>query len=508
MSERHTISESETPFRYIQPVAARPSTPNSLEIPFPIRYSVAKTLGLTCAYPPHSSSQQQQQQQPRSLSNASSLSHSSISSKRPVEVVDLLSSDDESGDEVPFTPKRHCPTAAFDFRFQPPVLLQPAITQSAQPQLQPSAPVRSTYVPSSSSSSARFCAVEVPIKRPYAVFPKTPATIAKRELFEKNLHELKGPKVTVVNEIDESSPSTDFRFVQESILQAGVEHVSEDFMVGCTCYKDNGRQMGCEYLYCKCLDDSQLNHEGRRVFPYGAGKKDFRCLRNFYLESRNHIYECNKMCNCESNCKNRNVQHGRKVELEIFKTQNRGWGLRCPVTLRKGEFIDTYRGEIISVAESDRRGAKRSPDEANYFFNFDKFCEAEMITKSEFVENFPDVVEEYQQKINLGEASTEFRDGEEWWENPEYVEYEYVCDGMYVGSPTRFMNHSCDPNCRLFTVSYNHADTNLYELAFFTLEEIPAGMELTFDYKDEDDRTVITDEQARQVQETKGYMPQ
>ncbi len=48
----------------------------------------------------------------------------------------------------------------------------------------------------------------------------------------------------------------------------------------------------------------------------------------------------------------------------------------------------------------------------------------------------------------------------------------------------------------------------LYDIAFFTLEALPAGTELTFDYKDEDDRTVITDEQARQVRKSKGYMPQ
>lgn len=178
------------------------------------------------------------------------------------------------------------------------------------------------------------------------------------------------------------------------------------------------------------------------------------------------------------------------------------------MTLRKGEFIDTYRGEIITREEADDRGTKRSTDQANYFMNFDKFCEPEAITKSEFLRDFPDKIDEHREKVVNGDWEIyHSKDGEEMWLNPEYVPYEYVCDGMHVGGPTRFMNHSCDPNCRLFTVSYNHFDNNLYDLAFFTLEEIPAGTELTFDYKDEDDRSIITDDEARQKKERDGYMP-
>lgn len=58
----------------------------------------------------------------------------------------------------------------------------------------------------------------------------------------------------------------------------------------------------------------------------------------------------------------------------------------------------------------------------------------------------------------------------------------YVVDGKKYGSVTRFMNHSCNPNCKLFSVSQHHADQKIFDMAFFAIKDIPAGTELTFDY--------------------------
>jgi len=74
------------------------------------------------------------------------------------------------------------------------------------------------------------------------------------------------------------------------------------------------------------------------------------------------VYECNDRCGCGPGYKNRNVQHGRKVPLEIFKTSDkRGFGLRCLEDLREGQFIDTYLGEIIADAEAKRREKLSGP---------------------------------------------------------------------------------------------------------------------------------------------------
>ncbi|KAL8929904.1 MAG: hypothetical protein Q9208_001048 [Pyrenodesmia sp. 3 TL-2023] len=451
------------------------------------------------------------------------------SSKRNSHVINLVSSEEE--DDVVITPKR--PRHA-----NPPT--RPSISSSSG---EPKAPPRQPLPSSSSSDSEpphrrshvhntssratiksrhrlpasasqdpaistprepfqKLYRVEIPLRTPAIIIPTSQSAIAQRAGFLAKLAELDGPRVNVVNEVDESTPSIEFKFVNESILGKGVSKATDEVMIGCDCRKE------CGSLECRCLEDSAHNKNGKKVFPYGKGKKDTRCLRPFYLESRHHIYECNANCDCNDECKNRNVQHGRRVKLEIFKTRNRGWGLRCPTTLRRGDYIDTYRGEIITVEEANSRADKRSADEGNYFMNFDKFTEPEAIPKSDFLASHPDKLAWHAKKVRDEDWRIYTKDGEEMWLNPDHEPYLYVCDGMHMGGPTRFMNHSCDPNCRLFTVSYNHSDPHIYELAFFALEEIPAGTELTFDYKDEDDRSVITHEQALEVQRRDGYMPQ
>lgn len=186
-------------------------------------------------------------------------------------------------------------------------------------------------------------------------------------------------------------------------------------------------------------------------------------------------------------------------------------GLRCPQDLQKGQFIDTYRGEIITDDEAERREKTRTVDQNNYFMNFDKHTPYRMMTPEELEASLPrSDFAEIKRLVKKGKYETEINkdNGQEveLWLNPQY-NHPYVCDGMNHGGPSKFMNHSCEPNCRIFTASYNHADENIYDIAFFAAEGIPAGTELTFDYKDEDDRRIITDEQADGIEIEHGYRP-
>uniref|UniRef100_A0A804QNB0 Histone-lysine N-methyltransferase, H3 lysine-9 specific SUVH1 n=1 Tax=Zea mays TaxID=4577 RepID=A0A804QNB0_MAIZE len=51
------------------------------------------------------------------------------------------------------------------------------------------------------------------------------------------------------------------------------------------------------------------------------------------------VYECGESCNCSTNCRNRVTQKGSRLHFEVFRTTNRGWGLRCWEPIRAGSFI-------------------------------------------------------------------------------------------------------------------------------------------------------------------------
>lgn len=57
-------------------------------------------------------------------------------------------------------------------------------------------------------------------------------------------------------------------------------------------------------------------------------------------------------------------------------------------------------------------------------------------------------------------------------------------DGEFRSGPTRFINHSCDPNLRIFARVGDHATKRFHDLAFFAIKDIDMDQELTFDYVD------------------------
>ena len=106
------------------------------------------------------------------------------------------------------------------------------------------------------------------------------------------------------------------------------------------------------------------------------------------------IYECNQNCKCKKNCLNRVVQEPLQVKLQVFKTANRGWGLRCLTDIPKGCYICCYAGHLLtehaanasgcdeyfaeldyievveSMKEAYESEVKFSPEDAEYFRQF------------------------------------------------------------------------------------------------------------------------------------------
>lgn len=308
---------------------------------------------------------------------------------------------------------------------------------------------------------------------------RTASTLIRYE-YVRRLKKVPGHPIKLINLHDASTPSLRFQYIPRCVLGEGVEQYPPETATGCQqCSPNMGRNIGCQISRkCDCLeyaavDEARLNHEEQEYyerckakglptmglpkrFPYhvpGTKVQRAGALVSFYLDSRRPIYECNDNCRCGPNCSNKNVQFGRKVEVEIFRTAGgRGWGLRCTEDLRQGQFIDTYRGEVLTDQEATRREQISSKAKASYLYSLDKFQDSEELNREP-----------------------------------------YVVDGEFMGGPTKFMNHSCEPNCRQYTVSYNKHDPYVYDIAFFACRDIPAFEELTFDYLDKEEGEEMDD---------------
>lgn len=66
------------------------------------------------------------------------------------------------------------------------------------------------------------------------------------------------------------------------------------------------------------------------------------------------MYECGPWCGCDrARCQNRLVQRGIRVRLQVFPTDDRGWGVRCRDDLDSGTFVCIYAGERAAPDESE-----------------------------------------------------------------------------------------------------------------------------------------------------------
>ncbi|KAE8669872.1 Histone-lysine N-methyltransferase, H3 lysine-9 specific SUVH1 [Hibiscus syriacus] len=108
-------------------------------------------------------------------------------------------------------------------------------------------------------------------------------------------------------------------------------------------------------LRCDCREAFQPGNANYSCIQKNGG--DFPCTTNGVLVCRKPlIYECGPSCPCGRNCKNRVSQTGLKLHLEVFRTRERGWGLRSVDSIRAGSFICEYAGEVIDNKASQAGG--------------------------------------------------------------------------------------------------------------------------------------------------------
>ncbi|KAF7303712.1 hypothetical protein MIND_00600600 [Mycena indigotica] len=165
------------------------------------------------------------------------------------------------------------------------------------------------------------------------------------------------------------------------------------------------------------------------------------------------IFECNAHCSCDDEeCRNRVVQKGRQCDVVLRKTEKKGWGVFAKSKILEGTFIGIYSGEFILERECERRGMVYDMSNRTYLLDID----------------FYNVTRKFGDNVEFG------------------------VDAYHVGNFTRFLNHSCDPNCRVCPCYIDEPDERRPLIVFFATRDIATDEELCFSYSgklpgDEDD---------------------
>ncbi|XP_061865398.1 histone-lysine N-methyltransferase EHMT1-like [Colius striatus] len=222
--------------------------------------------------------------------------------------------------------------------------------------------------------------------------------------------------IPCVNAVDSEPCPSDFKYIVKSCFTSAVAVDSNvTHLQRCACADD------CSSSTCVC---GQLS--GRCWY-----RQDGRLLPGFNQRNPPCIIECNPMCSCWRTCRNRVVQNGPRVQLQLFRTREMGWGVRTMEDIPAGTFVCEYVGEVISDAEAELR-------EDTYLFDLDN---------------------------EEGDV--------------------YCIDARFYGNIGRFINHHCEPNVFAARVFTSHQDVRFPRLVFFSARDIRAGEQLGFDYKED-----------------------
>ncbi|WMV17705.1 hypothetical protein MTR67_011090 [Solanum verrucosum] len=251
---------------------------------------------------------------------------------------------------------------------------------------------------------------------------------------------------------------------------------------GCNCH---GSCLDPRVCSCAKLNGSE--------FPYVH--KDGGRL----IEPKAVVFECGPNCGCGPACVNRTSQKGLRYRLEVFRTPNKGWGVRSWDYIPSGATICEYTGLLKKTDQIDPAA------DNNYVFDIDclqtmkgldgreasfslrsgimtiaLFSHLALVLLFGFVFLFTSFSYVLLQR-RLGEVSLPG-----YWHNDAEKTSdggpEYCIDAVSVGNVARFINHSCQPNLFVQCVLSTHHDIGLARVVLMAADNIPPLQELTYDY--------------------------
>ncbi|XP_053931800.1 histone-lysine N-methyltransferase SETD2-like [Cuculus canorus] len=182
--------------------------------------------------------------------------------------------------------------------------------------------------------------------------------------------------------------------------------------------KNKKSHQDVKHVVCQC---PPLSKEQRAQGQVACGG---RCL-NRLLQ-----IECSSQCPNGNYCSNRRLQEKQHADVEVILTEDKGWGLRAAKDLPPDTFIMEYCGEVLDHKEFKARR------------------------------------KEYARNKNVHSYFVAVKENE-------------IIDATQKGNYSRFMNHSCEPNCEAQKWMVN----GQLRVGLFTTKLVPSGSELTFDYQ-------------------------
>ncbi|XP_011202233.3 histone-lysine N-methyltransferase eggless [Bactrocera dorsalis] len=327
--------------------------------------------------------------------------------------------------------------------------------------------------------------------------------------------------IPLVNYYDNTLPP-ECKYAAQRIPTDGVNlNLDPEFLVGCDCEGDCS-----DKEKCSCW---QLTYAGAK---YGNPNTPMAEIGYQYKRLYEHvptgIYECNSRCKCKANCLNRVAQQNLAMKLQVFKTSNRGWGLRCINDVPRGSFVCIYAGHLLTEAKANEGGLDAGDE---YFAELDYIEVAEQIKEGYESDVEPPEIEEEEDtyapdpedddeftpsksfltraknKAQKLTRSSSTQNTDEDSQERQVINFNpnadmnedstressiralfgkdeacYVMDAKTIGNLGRYFNHSCSPNLFVQNVFVDTHDLRFPWVAFFSSTNIRAGTELTWNY--------------------------
>ncbi|KAK7450604.1 hypothetical protein VKT23_012914 [Stygiomarasmius scandens] len=285
------------------------------------------------------------------------------------------------------------------------------------------------------------------LARPSRVVPKPIVRDEKLLRIERDWNEKAraagAAEITIINDIDGTPPVDENFIYYENARAYNTDNQLPSFArlkrslpkANCpSCKKNKSCSQDCECDVMLVFHDDDF----KNIHPY-----DDDGFFQFNVPQGGIVMECNPKCPCNKRvCVNSVAQHPRSVPIEVFKTQDRGWGVRSSAFVKRGTVLGIYTGDLIhrSIAEG------LEGEKATYVFDLDTDEDLESDSSGD----------------------------------------KYSVDASSSGNWTRFINHSCSPNLQIYSAAWEtRVDMGMQNLVFVAKQNIKAGIEFTFDYDPE-----------------------